>query len=112
MVLNEPDRPLAAPLDVLGCLCLPTDVLAAAAMLPVLNIGDVLAFPNAGAYGLSAAPTHFLSHPSPPEVGFDEDRSAVLRPRGQLNKLLDTQSGGEFSVTQQSQDRQSRAASS
>jgi diaminopimelate decarboxylase len=112
IVLNEPDREPAAPLDVLGCLCLPTDVLAAAAMLPVLNIGDVLAFPNAGAYGLSAAPTHFLSHPSPPEVGFDEGRSAVLRPRGQLNKLLDTQRGGEFSATQQSQARQSRAASS
>src|SRR5206468_9680631 len=49
-------RPGAAtPTDVLGCLSLPSDVLAEARPLPPLAPGDVLAFPNAGAYGLYAS---------------------------------------------------------
>jgi diaminopimelate decarboxylase len=57
--------------DVLGCLCLPDDVLAEAAWLPKLELGDILAFPNAGAYGLTASPVLFLGHPPPAEVSFE-----------------------------------------
>jgi diaminopimelate decarboxylase len=88
VVVNDPHRKPSNAVDVLGCLCLPTDVLAEAAMLPQLTAGDILAFPNAGAYGLTAAPTHFLSHPSPPEIGFEGDRTAVLRQRGDLTAQL------------------------
>ncbi len=59
-----------APTSVLGALCLPDDVLARACPLPELAPGDVLAFPNAGAYGLTASPLLFLSHPTPMEVAF------------------------------------------
>lgn len=58
---------------VLGCLCLPWDVLAHAATLPALQVGDVLAFGTAGAYGLSAAPTGFLGHRLPADVILDGD---------------------------------------
>src|SRR5262249_53428226 len=44
------------PTAVLGCLSLPADVLVEARVLPELAPGDVLAFPNAGAYGLGASP--------------------------------------------------------
>jgi diaminopimelate decarboxylase len=64
--------------DVLGCLCLPSDVLAENVRLPPLDTGDVLAFPNAGAYGLTAAPLAFLSHAWPAEVVFDEASVTVL----------------------------------
>lgn len=111
IVLNDPDREGRTRIDVLGCLCLPTDILAEGVNLPPLKLGDILAFPNAGAYGLTAAPTHFLSHPSPPEVGFDSNHTSVLRPRGQLTTLLDTQTAGEFGSTQQTQERHSRISS-
>ncbi len=58
--------------DVLGCLCLPDDVLAASVPLPELAVGDVLAFPNAGAYGLTASPVFFMSRLVPPEAMFGD----------------------------------------
>jgi diaminopimelate decarboxylase len=78
--LMERPGPLART-DVLGCLCLPGDVLAEAAPLPPLTAGDVLVFANAGAYGLSAGPTAFLGHPAPPEIAIDTDTVTVLRDR-------------------------------
>jgi diaminopimelate decarboxylase len=39
--------------------------------LPELNIGDVLAIQCTGAYGLTASPTRFISHPMPPEILID-----------------------------------------
>jgi len=76
----RPEEPLRAT-DVLGCLCLPDDVLAEARLLPALSLGDVLAFPNAGAYGLSASPVLFLGHPQPVEIAFHESGMEVLRER-------------------------------
>jgi diaminopimelate decarboxylase len=77
--LLGPPRPGGAmPTTVLGSLCLPWDVLAYGASLPPLRTGDVLAFPNAGAYGLTAAPTHFLSHPPPVEIILDD--AALILP--------------------------------
>lgn len=74
----QPGHGPAAPTDVLGCLCLPEDVLAEASSLPLLALGDLLAFPNAGAYGLSASPVLFLSHPPPVEVAFDGAEMELL----------------------------------
>lgn len=70
------------PTDVLGCLCLPSDILASACLLPMLAPGKVLAFSNSGAYGLSAAPVAFLGHASPPEIAVDGEGFSVLRPGG------------------------------
>lgn len=77
--------------DVLGCLSLPADVLIEAALLPPLAPGDVLAFPNAGAYGLGAAPVHFHGHVQPAEVGFDETGLQTLRTREPLEAILERQ---------------------
>jgi diaminopimelate decarboxylase len=76
------------PTDVLGCLCLPDDVLIKSAPLPRLSPGDLLAFPNAGAYGLSASPLAFLAHPIPAEVAYDGDRVGVLRARASATDIL------------------------
>jgi diaminopimelate decarboxylase len=70
-----------SPTDVLGCLSLPGDVLAEARPLPPLQVGDVLAFPNAGAYGLGASPWQFHGHPPPAEVAFEGSAIQPLRPR-------------------------------
>jgi diaminopimelate decarboxylase len=75
-------RPAGAtrPTAVLGCLCLPGDILADGAMLPPLRTGDVLAFPTAGAYGLTAAPSAFLGHRLPAEISLDDGSLALLPP--------------------------------
>jgi diaminopimelate decarboxylase len=54
--------------SVVGCLCTPLDLLADGTMLPRADIGDLVVVFQAGAYGLTASPTAFLSHPAPLEV--------------------------------------------
>lgn len=53
---------------VVGCLCTPLDLLADNVVLPRTEIGDLIVIHQAGAYGLTASPTAFLSHPAPVEV--------------------------------------------
>lgn len=77
--------------DVLGCLSLPSDVLAESSLLPPLSPGDVLAFPNAGAYGLTASPTLFHGHPIPAEVAFAGTITELIRDRQSARSLLEGQ---------------------
>jgi diaminopimelate decarboxylase len=51
-----------------GPLCTSIDVLATAITLPQVEVGDVLAISNSGAYGITASPTRFISHPEPVEI--------------------------------------------
>lgn len=54
--------------NIVGCLCTPLDLLGDKVHVPPVQIGDLVAVFMAGAYGLTASPTAFLSHPSPIEV--------------------------------------------
>ena len=54
--------------SVVGPLCTPLDLLADRVELPAARVGDLIAVLQSGAYGLSASPTAFLSHPPPGEV--------------------------------------------
>jgi diaminopimelate decarboxylase len=56
-----------------GPLCTPADVLGLSIRLPPVEPGDVLVFPNTGAYGLTASLTAFLSRPAPVEVVVDRE---------------------------------------
>lgn len=60
----EPDEEVT----VSGCLCTPLDLLADEVSLPHAEPGDVVAIFCAGAYGLSASPQSFLSHPPAREM--------------------------------------------
>jgi diaminopimelate decarboxylase len=53
---------------VVGPLCTPLDLLSNGLSLPRLEIGDLFAVLQSGAYGLTASPTAFLSHPAPAEI--------------------------------------------
>jgi len=53
---------------VTGCLCTPLDLLADEAMLPRAEVGDLVAIFCAGAYGLTASPSAFLSQPMAREM--------------------------------------------
>lgn len=54
--------------DVVGPLCTSIDRLGTGVMLPRLEPGDLLAIHASGAYGPSASPVGFISHPRPVEV--------------------------------------------
>jgi len=49
-------------------LCTPLDLLADRMELARAEVGDLVAVLQSGAYGLSASPTQFLSHPPPAEI--------------------------------------------
>ncbi len=53
---------------VVGCLCTPLDLLGDQVVLPRGDVGDLVVLFQAGAYGHTASPTAFLSHPAPLEV--------------------------------------------
>ena len=71
---DDEDRTSAYTLT--GSLCTTIDQLATRIELPPLYTGDVLAIPTSGAYGFSASPHGFISHPVPREVLWDGE---VLR---------------------------------
>jgi diaminopimelate decarboxylase len=54
--------------SVVGRLCTPLDLLADSVPLARADVGDLVVVFMAGAYGLTASPTAFLSHPAPVEV--------------------------------------------
>lgn len=56
-----------------GPLCTSIDQLSRKIALPPLARGDVLAVLMSGAYGLTASPTRFISHPEPAEYALDAD---------------------------------------
>ena len=60
--------PLRETVNVVGCLCTPLDLLADKIELPRAEIGDLVVVFQSGAYGLTASPINFLSHPPPPEI--------------------------------------------
>lgn len=61
-------EPAVETATVVGCLCTPLDLLGDNVSLPAAEIGDLVVLFQAGAYGLTASPTAFLSHPAPAEV--------------------------------------------
>lgn len=56
------------PISVVGPLCTPLDILADNYELPLPKEGDLFVAFQSGAYGFSASPHRFLSHPDPVEV--------------------------------------------
>jgi len=54
--------------SVVGPLCTPLDLLADEMEMAKADIGDLIVVFQSGAYGLTASPTAFLSHPVPVEV--------------------------------------------
>ena len=55
-------------LDISGPLCTSIDKLGGAVLLPRVEEGDLIAIHSCGAYGPSASPVYFISHPLPREV--------------------------------------------
>ena len=60
--------PQTATYNLVGPLCTAIDVMAQEIELPLTERGDVLAIENSGAYGFTASPIGFISHPAPKEL--------------------------------------------
>lgn len=56
------------PVNLVGPLCTPGDILARNINLTALESGDLVTIPNVGAYGLTASLVMFLGRPAPTEV--------------------------------------------
>lgn len=54
--------------NIVGCLCTPIDLLADKVPVPPADVGDLVAIFQSGAYGKSASPEGFLSHPGVKEA--------------------------------------------
>ena len=54
--------------SIVGPLCTPLDMIADRMELPVAEVGDLVAVLQSGAYGPSASPASFLSHPPAKEI--------------------------------------------
>jgi diaminopimelate decarboxylase len=67
-LLNKLNAQAAEAVDIVGPLCTPLDTLARGTVLPHAEIGDLVGIFQSGAYGRSASPVGFLSHPPPAEV--------------------------------------------
>nr|WP_236759987.1 type III PLP-dependent enzyme [Agrobacterium tumefaciens] len=63
---------------IVGPLCTPLDTLARNAALPKLKAGDLLAILQSGAYGATASPSGFLSHPVAKEVLIEDGDIAIV----------------------------------
>jgi diaminopimelate decarboxylase len=65
---NRMDEPTTETASVVGPLCTPLDLLGDKMEFPRAEVGDLAVVFQSGAYGLTASPTAFLSHPAPLEV--------------------------------------------
>jgi diaminopimelate decarboxylase len=86
--VNKLTAPADEMVDVVGPLCTPLDTLARGIMLPRAELGDLIGIFQSGAYGRTASPLEFLSHPAPPEVWVDAGRSEMICQRGDIDERL------------------------
>lgn len=68
LIANRIDTQEREVASVVGPLCTPLDLLADKAEMAVAQVGDLVAVFMSGAYGYTASPRGFLSHPEPVEM--------------------------------------------
>lgn len=74
------EAPPAGPTEVVGPVCESTDTFAQDAQLPDLVPGDLVAFLDAGAYGMVMA-SNYNTNRRPPEIVVEGGSPRVVRPR-------------------------------
>jgi len=65
---NRVNAPELETVQVVGPLCTPLDLLGNRVELPPARPGDLIVVFQSGAYGFSASPRDFLSHPQPAQI--------------------------------------------
>lgn len=67
-IANKMGAEKTQDISIVGPLCTPLDILADNMFLPTIERGDLVAVFQSGAYGFSASPHGFLSHPMVKEI--------------------------------------------
>jgi len=67
-IANKMDSEVLETVNIVGPLCTPLDILANKMELPQAEPGDLVAIYQSGAYGYTASPERFLSHPHTVEI--------------------------------------------
>lgn len=67
-VANRMTSKMPEKVNIVGPLCTPLDIISDKTPLPPVSIGDYIAVFQSGAYGFTASPRDFLSHPEPKQV--------------------------------------------
>jgi diaminopimelate decarboxylase len=75
--------------DIVGPLCTPLDTLGREVELPSADVGDLLGIFQSGAYGRTASPLGFLSHPTAPEVMVRDGQPHLIRRQGTIEDLFE-----------------------
>jgi len=83
-IANKLNSAAEEAVDVVGPLCTPLDTVARNVILPRAEIGDLLAIFQSGAYGRSASPLGFLSHPAPAEILAGAGSDELIAARGEI----------------------------
>jgi diaminopimelate decarboxylase len=83
----RPRRGPETPWDVVGPICESSDVFARERPLPPIEVDDLVAILDAGAYG-SVMASNYNRHLLPPEVLVDEAQWTVIRRRQTLDDVL------------------------
>jgi diaminopimelate decarboxylase len=81
-ILNKMQSRAHNPVDIVGPLCTPLDVIARNVEIPKAEIGDLIGIFQSGAYARAASPLNFLSHPGPAEVCIEKNEAKLIRRRG------------------------------
>jgi diaminopimelate decarboxylase len=80
-----------SPWDVVGPICESSDVFARERLLPSLEVQDLVAILDVGAYG-SVMASNYNRHLLPPEVLVDDGRWTVIRRRQTMDDVLELES--------------------
>ncbi len=78
---------MARRYEIVGPVCESSDVVGRDRALPRIEVGDVIAIRDAGAYG-SAMASNYNRRPLPPEVLVDDGRWRVIRRRQTIDDML------------------------
>ncbi len=81
-LVNKLHAAPVGPVDFVGPLCTPLDTLARNLEVASPEVGDLVGIFQSGAYGRSASPLGFLSHPAPPEIWVDGTTHVLVTARG------------------------------
>jgi diaminopimelate decarboxylase len=87
IVAVRPRTTSESPWDIVGPICESSDVFARERMMPPLEVDDLVAILDAGAYG-SVMASNYNRHLLPPEVLVDEDKWTTIRRRQTLDDVL------------------------
>jgi diaminopimelate decarboxylase len=87
----QPRQGEMSPWDVVGPICESSDVFARERLLPSLEVQDLVAILDVGAYG-SVMASNYNRHLLPPEVLVDDGRWTVIRRRQTMDDVLELES--------------------